>query len=197
MTKELLTGANLKGPLQLNGAAGTSGQILTSAGTGAIPTWTTASSSFSTTIATLSTTVSSSSTTLANVTDLVVALAANATYRCDVFIIFRSDFTTTGLALGFTSPTGCSPMVEVVVPITQSAASSALRITFPNGASTTSGSVIGTSVSATGSNHTARISGIIKNGSTAGNFQIQFASEVNSTSVQLQAGSILTLAQIA
>jgi hypothetical protein len=39
MTKELLTGADLKGPLQLNGAAGTSGQILTSAGTGAIPTW--------------------------------------------------------------------------------------------------------------------------------------------------------------
>ena len=39
MTKELLTGADLKGPLQLNGAAGTSGQVLTSAGTGAIPTW--------------------------------------------------------------------------------------------------------------------------------------------------------------
>jgi len=39
MTRELSNGANLKGPLQLNGAAGTSGQILTSAGAGAIPTW--------------------------------------------------------------------------------------------------------------------------------------------------------------
>lgn len=39
MTRELLTGADLKGPLQLDGAAGTSGQILTSAGAGAIPTW--------------------------------------------------------------------------------------------------------------------------------------------------------------
>jgi hypothetical protein len=39
MTKELLSGADFKGPLQLNGAAGTSGQVLTSAGSGAIPTW--------------------------------------------------------------------------------------------------------------------------------------------------------------
>lgn len=39
MTRELSNGINLKGQLQLNGAAGTSGQVLTSAGTGAVPTW--------------------------------------------------------------------------------------------------------------------------------------------------------------
>jgi hypothetical protein len=39
MTRELLTGADFKGPLQLDGAAGTSGQVLTSAGAGAVPTW--------------------------------------------------------------------------------------------------------------------------------------------------------------
>ena len=39
MTRNLLTGANLFGPLQLNGSAGTSGQVLQSAGAGAIPTW--------------------------------------------------------------------------------------------------------------------------------------------------------------
>jgi len=42
MTRELLTGADFKGPLQLNGAAGTSGQVLTSAGSSAIPTWSSA-----------------------------------------------------------------------------------------------------------------------------------------------------------
>ena len=42
MTRELLPGANFKGPLQLNGAAGTSGQVLTSAGSSAIPTWSSA-----------------------------------------------------------------------------------------------------------------------------------------------------------
>ena len=39
MTRNLLTGANLSGPLELNGSAGTSGQVLQSAGAGAIPTW--------------------------------------------------------------------------------------------------------------------------------------------------------------
>jgi hypothetical protein len=39
MTRNLLTGANLSGPLELNGSAGTSGQVLQSAGSGATPTW--------------------------------------------------------------------------------------------------------------------------------------------------------------
>lgn len=39
MTRELSNGINLKGPFQLSGAAGTSGQILTSAGSDAVPTW--------------------------------------------------------------------------------------------------------------------------------------------------------------
>jgi hypothetical protein len=39
MTRNLLTGANLSGPLELNGSAGTSGQVLQSAGAGATPTW--------------------------------------------------------------------------------------------------------------------------------------------------------------
>lgn len=42
MTRELSNGINLKGPLQLSGSAGTSGQVLTSAGAGAVPTWTNA-----------------------------------------------------------------------------------------------------------------------------------------------------------
>jgi hypothetical protein len=43
MTRRLENGVDLCGPLQLAGAAGTSGQVLTSAGTGAVPTWTTPS----------------------------------------------------------------------------------------------------------------------------------------------------------
>ena len=39
MTRELSNGINLKGPLQLSDSAGTSGQVLTSAGAGAVPTW--------------------------------------------------------------------------------------------------------------------------------------------------------------
>ena len=43
MTRRLENGVDLLGPLQVAGAAGTSGQVLTSAGTGAVPTWTTSS----------------------------------------------------------------------------------------------------------------------------------------------------------
>ena len=43
MARRLENGADLRGPLQVAGAAGTSGQVLTSAGTGAVPTWTTPS----------------------------------------------------------------------------------------------------------------------------------------------------------
>jgi hypothetical protein len=145
----------------------------------------------------LTSTQQSTSTALANVTQLVVTLAANATYHVDCFVAFQSAATTTGLNLGFTSPTGCNPMVEIVVPIASTAVASALRTTFPNAASTTSGSVLGTGVTAINSNHTARISGIIKNGATAGNFQVQFATEVSASAITLQIGSTMRLTRVA
>ena len=39
MARRLENGADLRGPLQVAGSAGTSGQVLTSAGAGAVPTW--------------------------------------------------------------------------------------------------------------------------------------------------------------
>ena len=194
MTRNLLTGANLFGPLQLNSSAGTAGQALISGGAGVLPTWGTIGSSQ---VLSLTSTQQSTATTLANVTQLVGTLAASSTYLVDCFVIFQSAATTTGLTLGFTSPTGCRPMVEIVVPIVSTAAASALRTTFPNAASTTSGNVLGSGVTAINSNHTARISGIIVNGTTAGNFQIQFATEVNASAVTLQIGSTMQLTKIA
>lgn len=44
MARQLLNGANLTGPLQVAGSAGTAGQVLQSAGAGATPTWGTAGS---------------------------------------------------------------------------------------------------------------------------------------------------------
>ena len=43
MTRRLENGVDLRGPLQASGSTGTSGQVLTSAGAGAVPTWTTPS----------------------------------------------------------------------------------------------------------------------------------------------------------
>lgn len=89
-------------------------------------------------------------------------------------------------------------MVEIVVPITSTAAATSLRTIFPNAAIATNlGNVLGTGVTAINSAHTARISGQILVGATAGNCQIQFASEVAASAITLQIGSRLTLLKVA
>ena len=145
----------------------------------------------------LTSTQASSVLALANVTQLVEAMVANGVYRVDCFVTFQSAATTTGLNLGFTSPAGSACQLEVVVPITSTAAATQLRTTFPNAAATVTGNVLGTGVTATNSNHTARISGIVTCGATPGNFQVQFASEVNASAVTLQIGSSLIMQRIA
>lgn len=139
-----------------------------------------------------------STVTPAAVTALALPMVANGVYQVDCFVTFQSAATTTGLGLGFTSPAGCRCMVEVVVPITSTAAASQLRTIFPNAATATNtGEVLGTGVTAINSNHTARISGIVRNGATAGNFQVQARSEVAASAVTLQIGSELHLVRIA
>lgn len=145
----------------------------------------------------LTSTQASSSTTLGNVTQLVEAMVANGVYTVNCFVTFQSAATTTGLNLGFTSPSGSICQLEVVVPITSTAAASQLRTTFPNAAATNTGNVIGTGVTAINSNHTARISGIVTCGATPGDFQVRFASEVNASAVTLQIGSSLVMQRIA
>lgn len=145
----------------------------------------------------LTSTQQSTVTGLANVTQLVEAMVANGVYTVDCFVTFQSAATTTGLNLGFTSPTGSICQLQVTVPIVSTAAASALQIIFPNSATTNTGNVLGTGVTAINSNHTARISGIVTCGSTPGNFQIQFASEVNASAVTLQIGSSLIMQRIA
>jgi len=58
------------------------------------------------------------------------------------------------------------------------------------------GTVLGTGVTAINSNHTARISGIIRTGATAGNFQVQARSEVAASNITLQIGSRLSLVKL-
>ena len=139
----------------------------------------------------------STSTALANVTQLVEPMVANGVYRVDCFVTFRSAATTTGLNLGFTSPAGTICQLEVVVPITSTAAATQLRTSFPNSAATNTGNVLGTGVTTINNNQTARISGIVHCGATPGDFQVQFASEVNASAITLQIGSSLVMQRIA
>lgn len=150
------------------------------------------------TAAAVAMTATQANTTVAyvNVTQLVLPLAANSTYMIDCFLTFQSAATTTGIGVGFVAPTGSIPMLEIVVPVVSTQTANALRITFPNAASTTSGSVLGTGVTAIASNHTAKVSGLITT-TSAGNIQIQFRSEVATSAVTLQIGSTLVACKVA
>ena len=146
----------------------------------------------------MTSTQASTSVTLANVTQLTLPIVANGVYQIECFVTFQSAATTTGANIGLITPSGCLNMVEIVVPIVSTAVASALRTTFPNATTATNlGNVLGTGVTAINSNHTARISGIIKNGATAGSCQIQFATEVAASAITLQIGSELQLIRIA
>lgn len=158
----------------------------------------TVSGFFAPTIDKLTSTQLSNITALANVTQLVEPMVANGVYNVDCFVTFRSSATTTGINLGFTSPTGAICTLEVVVPITSVAAATQLRTTFPNAATATNvGNVLGTGVTAINSNHTARISGMVHCGANAGNFQIQFASETAGQTITLQIGSAMFMQRVA
>lgn len=149
-----------------------------------------------TVIAKMTGTQASSSTSLSNITALVCALEANATYEVTAYVKFQSAATTTGLNLGFTVPTGATPFLEVEVPIVNTAAASALKLNHPAAGSTTAGNVTGTGTTAINSDHTATIKGVVSMGGTAGNLQLQFASEVGSSAVTLQVGSILVVKRV-
>jgi hypothetical protein len=132
-----------------------------------------------------------------NVTQLVLAMEANATYMVECFVTFQSAATATGAGIGFVANGSSYAGLEVVVPIVSTAVASALRTTFPNAAATVTGNVLGTGVTAINSNHTARISGIVRMSGTPGNFQIQFRSEVAASALTLQIGSTLMAWRVA
>jgi hypothetical protein len=136
-------------------------------------------------------TQSSSSQSPVDITGMSFAMTANSIWEVHAFITFQSAATTTGIRIGYNSPADCTPMLEVVVPIVSTDAASALRGLFPRATSSNTGIVVGTGVTAINSNHTAYVTGIIRCGATAGNFSLQFASEVTSSSVTIRAGSTM------
>ena len=150
-----------------------------------------------TAVATMKATQQSTSTTLSNINELVLPVEANSIYEIDAFITFQSAATTTGLGIGVLTPSLSKNFIEIVIPITSTAAASQLRTIFPNAVvAGNNTSITGTGVTAANSNHTARISGLIKTNSINGNCQLQFKSEVSGSAVTLQIGSIMTLKKI-
>lgn len=143
---------------------------------------------------TLTGTQASTVTALADITGFTPSLEANATYRFDAYISFRSAATTTGAAIGFNAPAGSNPMLQIDVPI--NVTGTMVSKIFPNNTEVLTGSVIGTGVTGTTQTQTAKVVGVIKT-TTAGTFALQFATEVAASAVTLQIGSTMTVTRIA
>ena len=148
-------------------------------------------------VAILTNTQQSTIVTYTDITQLSLPVEAYSLYEISAFLTFQSAATTTGAGFQIATPSNSKNFVEIVVPVTSTAASSQLRTIFPNAAvGSNSGLVLGTGVTAINSNHTARISGMIKTGNTAGNCNLQFRSEVSGSAVTLQINSIMVLKKI-
>lgn len=146
-------------------------------------------------ITTLVSTQASSVTAMANITALTAALVANATYEVHAFVTFKSAAITTGINLGYVVTGSTYVGLNITVPVASTGVGNVNKI-FPNAAESTTGAVTGSGVTATASNHTCCIEGVIKT-NAAGNLNLQFASEVGASAITLQIGSTLIVTRIA
>ena len=152
---------------------------------------------FETWTAVKTTTQTNSTTTRKTIPELTSTLEANTIYSIECSVTFTSSSTLAGLDLGISTPVGSTNLVEIVVPVSSNAAASQLRIIFPNGTiPSNGGNVKGTGVTSSNNIQTARISGQIAVGATAGDCLIQFASEVGGSTITIHPGSRLTLIKL-
>lgn len=119
----------------------------------------------------LASTVTNATTSYADVTGLSVYLPANTDWRFEAGIHYTCNATTTGSGWSVNGP--ASPTLLICT------SSWSLTTTSNSWAQTTAyDTIAANATSASTTDNYARISGIIRNGSTAGAFTVRFISEV-------------------
>lgn len=117
-------------------------------------------------------------TTLADVTDAGIAVDASSNYLFEVFVLYETSTTTTGISLAMTCP--ASPTLfgyNVEIPNLADAGGGDWQ-----GQGTSSGDAVTAPNTPTSSApFLARIQGILVNGTTAGTLQLQAANETGSS----------------
>lgn len=131
--------------------------------------------------------------------NLVLGMEANGLYLIECFATFQFDATGAGALIELQTPSGARNMVEITVSISTGIASVVrIRSIFPAGsAQTNTSSVTGTVSGGVALDHTARITGIVRNGANAGNCTVRFGSSAAAVASILQPGSTLTLWRLA
>jgi hypothetical protein len=134
--------------------------------------------------------LTNSTVTLADVTGLLVALAANSTYAVEAKVMFQTAATTTGIRLTQTVPTGATVVAQWNTPTSLTASTLANQRAADAGAASTAIDVANANTLASGSL-------LVITGATAGNLQIRFASEVAASNAVVKAGSNLVATKVA
>ncbi|MDD2267466.1 hypothetical protein [Sulfuricurvum sp.] len=149
-------------------------------------------------IAKMTATQASTILTLTDITELAINMEANGVYTIDAFIIYQSVSGTTGANIGISTPVGCTNNVKIEVTVATNLSSPIYSIIFPySSVALNLGNVLGNATTTPNVNNTARVSGVIVNGPNAGSCSLQFATEVSSSAITLQVGSILVLTRVA
>lgn len=128
--------------------------------------------------------ITSTSTAYANVTGLAVPLAANVDYEIEGLIVYQSAVATTGIALSFTDPAGCSTLAHYYF----GSAATTLQFRHESADDTNTPT---TAVPAINADTLARIHAYVRVGATAGNWQLRLASEIGGDQVSVRPGSFL------
>lgn len=127
------------------------------------------------------------STSLVDITGLSLPMAANADYYFEFFIPYTSGATTNGLGLSVNGPTGLVWIAgEAHIPFGADGGSS----TWHGNITAYEDQVLATGTPAVSpAVHFARISGIIRNGTTPGDLKARFRAEVGSSSLTIKQGA--------
>ena len=136
-------------------------------------------------------------TTAAAITGFNTTMVPGGIYEIEAFVTFTSANTTNGISLNHTSPAGTEVHAEVSIPVSTVAGNTAFHKTFPAGAENANGASATTSVSAANAALTAHYKATVTCGSTAGDFQLTFASKTSNVAITIQAGSTYVSKRIA
>ena len=120
-------------------------------------------------------------TTLANVSGLLFAAEANATYEVELMGVYQTAATTTGIAVALDIPSGSVFGLEFT-----STSATAIGGTNQIADAATAGATTGVTTANTNTPILAKW--IVKTGATAGNVQLMMRSEVSGSAATLKAG---------
>ena len=147
-------------------------------------------------VLTLSTAFASTSVTRANVTGMSFAVTAGKKYSISLIGDYQTAVTTTGGSIGFVLTSGTGTIKGFVrMAVSQSTVATDLSTTIRaiNATNTTAGSFItSTGVSVINSPHYF-VGELIFDCLTSGVFQLQWGSEVATSSAQINAGSVMII----